>query len=165
MNPDHTFSIVRTFAVPRHVVWQMCTQVEHLKQWWGPKEMTMTFAQLDFRVGGTFHYCLQSTEGWDLWALFTYEDIQPEEKIVFIDAFSDKDGNLSHHPMAPEWPSQILNTLILTEENGRTTMTITATPVHASPQEIKVFDDNDESMRGGFGELFDKLNAYLSVVQ
>lgn len=47
--------IDRTFNAPRDLVFEAWTEAEHLAQWWGPKEMTITVLHFDARDGGTFH--------------------------------------------------------------------------------------------------------------
>ena len=36
------FVISRVFDAPRDLVWKCFTEPEHMKQWWGPKGVTVT---------------------------------------------------------------------------------------------------------------------------
>jgi len=41
------FITSRVFDAPREVVWKAFTDVEHMKQWWGPKGFTVVRADMD----------------------------------------------------------------------------------------------------------------------
>ena len=44
--------IERTFDAPVDLIWQMWTQPEHFKKWYGPKGFTVPVAEMDVRIGG-----------------------------------------------------------------------------------------------------------------
>src|SRR5262249_1091602 len=52
------FVISRTFDAPREQIWKAWTERARLMEWFGPAGFKMPAAKLDFRPGGTFHYCL-----------------------------------------------------------------------------------------------------------
>jgi uncharacterized protein YndB with AHSA1/START domain len=54
------FVISRTFDAPRELVWKAWSERYRLMEWFGPKGFKMPAAKLDFRPGGSFHYCLAS---------------------------------------------------------------------------------------------------------
>ena len=60
--------ITRIFDAPRELVWKAWTAPEHFKRWWGPKDYTCPFCQMDLRVGGKYLNCLRSPEGQDFWS-------------------------------------------------------------------------------------------------
>jgi len=131
----------------------------------GPKGLTMKVAKLDFRPGGRFHYSMLTPDGHEMWGLFVYHDISVPELIVFVNSFSDKDGNLTRAPFNPSWPLQVKNTLTLTEENGQTTLTLRGGPINASDDEIKIFSGSFDMMQQGFKGTFDQLEEYLAEVK
>jgi uncharacterized protein YndB with AHSA1/START domain len=96
------FVIARVFDAPRDRVWKAWTEVEQMKQWWGPKGFTVVHCALDLQPGGKGHYCLRAPDGSDLWGRFVYREIVKPERLVWINSFSDKDGGLSTHPMSPD---------------------------------------------------------------
>src|SRR5438128_5695654 len=102
--PSKPFVITRTFDAPRDKVWKAWTEREQLLQWFGPKGFKMTTAKLDLRPGGTFHYCLSSPDGKEMWGKFVYREIDAPKRIVLVNSFSDAKGGLTRHPMAPAWP-------------------------------------------------------------
>jgi uncharacterized protein YndB with AHSA1/START domain len=155
------FVTSRTFDAPRERVWKAWTEREQLMQWFGPKGFTMSAAKLDFRPGGSFHYCLRSADGKEMWGKFVYREIVAPERIVMVNSFSDKEGNLTRHPMSPTWPSEMLTTTTLTEEKGKTTVTIRWVPLHPTAEERKTFDTSHDGMRQGWSGSFDQLTEYL----
>jgi uncharacterized protein YndB with AHSA1/START domain len=73
-------------------------------QWFGPKGFKMPGAKIDFRPGGTFHYCMEAPNGEEMWGKFVYREIVAPERIVFVSSFSDEDGEVTRHPLSPDWP-------------------------------------------------------------
>jgi hypothetical protein len=51
--------------------------------------------------------------------------------------------------------------MTLTEQNGKTTLTIKAAPINASDDEMNAFIGNLKSMNQGFSGTFEKLANYL----
>lgn len=120
--------ITRTFDAPRDLVFKMWTETEHLKHWWGPKGFTFGISKLDLRPGGVFHYSMTSPDGHEMWGKFVYREIVAPEKIVFINSFSDEEGNTVRAPFSPTWPLEILNTITFAEHEGKTVITMRGNP-------------------------------------
>jgi uncharacterized protein YndB with AHSA1/START domain len=118
--------------------------------------------KLDLKPGGIFHYRLASPQGQEMWGKFVYREIVPEERLVFLSSFSDKAGGVTRHPMAPDWPLQMLSTISFAEKDGRTTVTVRWEPYEATEAERKVFAAGHDSMTGGWTGTLDQLEAYLS---
>src|SRR5581483_2981373 len=94
------FVISRVLDAPRSLVWRCFTDPEHMKQWWGPKGATVVKSVMDLRVGGTYHYALQMPGApAPMWGKFSFREIVPEQKLVFISSFSDEKGGVTRHPM------------------------------------------------------------------
>ncbi|MDC0673593.1 SRPBCC domain-containing protein [Nannocystis radixulma] len=157
------FVITRSFGAPRELVYRAFTEAERLAQWWGPRGFTMRVQQLDLRPGGTCHYSLRATDGREMWARFTYLEIDPPGRVVFINAFADAAGTAPVRPPFPDpWPSEILNTMTLTEKDGKTTVTLRGVPHNATAVERATFLAGHSSLQGGFGSAFDELAAHLA---
>ena len=159
------FVISRVFDAPRDLVWKVFTDPAHLKHWWGPKGLTVRFAKMDFRPGGIFHYCMRSPDGQDMWGRFAYREIFPQERIEFINSFSDEKGGVARHPMHLAWPLEMLTTFTFTENKGKTTFTIRWRPYNATEAERKTFADGHASMRQGWGGTLDQLETYLATIK
>ena len=95
------FVISRVLDAPRELVWKCFTDPERMKQWWGPKGVKILVSKMDLRVGGTYHYGMQTPDGKAMWGKFVYREITPPERLVFINSFSDEAGSVTRHPMAP----------------------------------------------------------------
>ena len=160
--PERELVIIRVLDAPRELVWKAFTESDRLAQWWAPADFTLLARTLDFRPGGVFHYATRSPEGQVTWGRLVYRDIQPPERLVFTNAFSDEDGNVTRAPFSPTWPLEVLNTLTLSEADGKTTLTLRGGPINATEEEHETFWKAQESLRQGFAGMFDKLAAYLS---
>jgi uncharacterized protein YndB with AHSA1/START domain len=156
------FVISRTFDAPRALVWKAFTEVERMKQWWGPKGFTVIAATMDLRPGGTFHYALRAPDGQTMWGRFVYREIVPPERIVLVSSFSDEAGGITRHPLAPTWPREMLSTFTFVEEGGKTTMTVRWSPLDASAEELEAFERGRDGMRAGWGGTLDQFGAYLA---
>jgi hypothetical protein len=67
-----------------------------------------------------FHYALDSAKGTQMWGRFIYREINSPRRMVFVTSFSDPDGGVTHAPFAGDWPLEMLTTLSLDEQDGRT---------------------------------------------
>lgn len=134
--------IERTFDAPVDLVWQMWTDPEHFKAWYGPDGAAVPVAEMDVRVGGTRLVCLEmrTPNGpRQMWFTGEYRDVVENKRLVYTEAIADKDGNvasLSNVGM-PEGESMTTEVRIELEDvGGRTKMVLTHAGVPAgSPGE------------------------------
>src|SRR3954468_8958418 len=75
------FVMSRTFDAPRELLWKAWSERARLMEWFGPKGFKMPAAKMDFRPGGSFHYCVASPDGNEMWGKFVYCEIVSPEKI------------------------------------------------------------------------------------
>ena len=155
------FVISRTFNAPVARVWKAWTDPDELLHWWGPKGFDVISTKVDLKPGGTFHYLLRSPQGQEVWGRFLYREIVPEKRLVYISSFSDPEGGISRHPMAPVWPLKLLSNITFEEKNGQTTVTIHWIPYEASELETETFEKGKDSMTGGWTGTLDRLEAFL----
>lgn len=160
------FIITRTFQAPRALLWQVQTEATHLQHWLSPEGFHTIHADMDFRVGGRYHYGIEGPQGMQMWGPQQFLEIVPEQKIVHLQSFSDKDGGLGRHPMAPTWPAYMHVTATYADgTDGRTMYTLTWQPHESDEVGITTFDAAREGMQAGFGGTFAKLEAYLARLQ
>ncbi|MDM5188793.1 SRPBCC domain-containing protein [Bacillus sp. DX4.1] len=157
--------ITRIFDAPRDLVFKMWTDSEHLKHWWGPKGLTMHIAKLDLRSDGVFHYSMKSPDGQEMWGKFVYREISVPDKLVFINSFSDEEGNTVRAPFSPTWPLEIQNTLMFSEEEGKTKLIMQGTPVSATEEKHKTFQAAHDGVKQGFTGTLDQLADYIKQVK
>jgi uncharacterized protein YndB with AHSA1/START domain len=156
------FVITRVFDAPRELVWRAWVERERLMEWFGPKGCTISTANMDFRPGGVFHYCMKLPNGNEMWGKFAYREIVAPEKIVLVNSFSDATGGLTRHPMSPTWPLETLATTTFAEQGDKTLLTIRWKPLNATEEEQKTFDAGHDGMRQGWTGTFEQLAEYLA---
>jgi uncharacterized protein YndB with AHSA1/START domain len=109
---DNQILITREFAAPKHLVYQAWTTPELIKRWWSGDRGEVTSAEVDLRVGGTWRYVMTATGGFEVAFHGEYREIVPNERLVSTEVFEGM----------PD--AQALDTLTLTERDGRTTLRI-----------------------------------------
>jgi len=161
-NSLQEFVISRVFDAPRDLVWKAFTEPQRLNEWWGPKGATVIKSKMDLRPGGSYHYAMRTSDGNTMWGKFVYREITPPSRMAFVNSFSDEAGGVTHHPMAPTWPLEMLSVFSFEEEGGKTRFTVRWTPLNAGEEERATFAAGHASMQQGWGGTLDKLAAYLA---
>lgn len=161
---DALFTVTREFAAPCEKLFEVWTDVEHLKKWWGPKGYQVKSAKLDLQPGGLFHYCLQPPEGEEIWGRIAFSKIVSPEELVYLFSFSDEVGGKVRHPAAPNWPVELLTTVSFEEFGEGTRLSVTAEPLNATETENQAFSSAHEQMLRGWVGTFDQLEAYLETL-
>jgi uncharacterized protein YndB with AHSA1/START domain len=113
-------------------VWGAWIEPELLKWWWGPDGFTCPLAEMDFRVGGTSLVCMRAPAeygGQDMYNTWTYQEIVPMERFVYILCFADKYGNIidpTQQGLPPEMPKEVRNQVAFKDlGDERTEVTVT----------------------------------------
>jgi len=156
------FVITRTFNAPRDTVWKAWTEPERFQQWFGPKGCAVTDVKMEAKPGGICHCCVRPPGGGEMWGKFIYRDIAEPGRLVYVQYFSDRAGGVTRHPLSPTWPLQMLTTVTLAEQNGKTTVTVNWAPLNATDEEQKTFDSAYDGMNQGWGGSFEQLAEYLA---
>lgn len=157
--------IVREFDAPRELVFDSFTKPGHLSKWWGPRGSTIRILTADIKPGGQFHYELTSPDNSVMYGKFVYREIIRPGKIVFVSAFADREGNIIPTPFPIKFPHEVLNTWILTESAGKTTITLRGEPINGTDEEREGFRNLFSSMEQGFNGTFDQLDIHLKNIQ
>ena len=152
--------IARTFNAPRELVFKCWTEPQHFMSWWGPNGFDAPSCTIDLRVGGSILFNMRSTEyGMDIWAGGVYQVVDPPARIVVTDYFTDSDGNKlspTSVGMSEAFPEEALVTVDFVEHEGKTTIVMRQTIPAIAPER--------EGATVGWGESFDKLDAYLAML-
>ncbi|KFN51533.1 SRPBCC family protein [Arenimonas composti] len=152
--------ISRRFAAPRERIWRAWSEAAALARWWGPPQRRTTVEALDFRPGGRFLFRMD--DGVDAWhAVLRYLAIEAPDRIQYDAAFCDAAGEAVPPPFDADWPLWIRYTVTFAEADGVTTLRLHGAAHAASDTQRAVFAGNFESMRGGFGASFARLQALL----
>jgi hypothetical protein len=100
-----------------------------------------------------------------MWGRFVFREVDRLEKLVYVVSFSDANAGITRHPISETWPPEVLNTTEFSEEDGRTTVTISGFPINATDEEIRTFEVGRDSMRQGFKGTYDHFEEYLATVR
>lgn len=147
--------VTRTFDAPRETVFEAFANPKLFQNWWGPKDFSTPFCRIDFRVGGSYHYCMRSPEGKDFWGIGVYREIVRPERITCTDSFADEKGNVvpaTHYGMGADFPLEMVIKFTFREDNGRTKFTL---------EHIGMPESDHEMCSMGWNQSFDKLEAFL----
>ena len=148
MPSDREIAMTRVFDAPRRLVFEAWTSAEHLPHWMlGPPGWTMPICEIDLRPGGAWHFVWRRANGTEMEMRGVYREIKPPERLVTTESWG------------AEWPETV-NTLTLTEKDGKTTM------VHTMLFPSKAARDaaSKTGMRDGAAQGFDRLAEYLPTM-
>jgi uncharacterized protein YndB with AHSA1/START domain len=109
---DDQILITREFDAPKELVYKAWTTPELVRRWWSAKRGEVTVAEIDLRVGGTWRYVMIADGGLEVAFHGEYREIVPNELLVSTEVYEGM----------PD--AEALDTLTLSESEGRTTMTI-----------------------------------------
>jgi len=112
---DTQILITREFDAPKHLVYRAWTTPELVRRWWHANRGEVTLAEIDLRVGGMWRYVSRSEDGFEVGFHGEYREIVPNERLVTTEVYEGI-------PDADEHAA--LDTLTLTESDGRTTLTV-----------------------------------------
>ena len=104
-------TIVRDFDAPQALVWRALTEPALLAQWWGQPGSPMSVDKHELRLGGEWRFVERDAAGNEYGFRGIFRAIEPPGRIV---------QTFEYEPMAGH---VILETLTLTEHDGRTTLT------------------------------------------
>ena len=150
--------IERIFDAPTALIWQMWTEPEHFKAWYGPNGATVPVARMDMRVGGSRLLCMEMDTPagpMQMWFTGKYREIVQNERLVYTESMSDKDGNImspSDMGMPAGHPATTQVTVELEDVEGRTKMLMTHAGIPA-----------DSPGAAGWMAAFDKLAVYVEA--
>ena len=138
---DDQILITREFDAPKHLVYKAFTTPELVKRWWHANRGEMTVAEIDLRVGGKWRYVMVAEGDFEVGFHGEYREIVPNERIVSTEVYEG----------VPD--AEAVNTMTLTESDGRTTLEILVQ--HASTEQR---DAHIESgMEAGMQDAMDLL--------
>lgn len=155
--PDGNISIERMIDARRDRVFRAWTDPKELVRWFAPVGCTIQFKKLDLREGGSFHSCLTIPGGRECWAKGIYLEISPPERIVFVMAVTDSEGNFVQPidlGMDPEWPRETVITVTFEDLGGRTKMILHQTASEAVAKRTGAYH--------GWGLMLDLLEVSIA---
>ena len=152
---DDTVVIERSFDAPVDVIWQLWTDPDHFKAWYGPHGATIPVATMDVRVGGTRRVCMEMqtpTGPARMWFSGEYLEVVENKRLVYTESMSDENGNASEDMASADGDPLTTEVRVELEDvGGRTKMVMTHGGIPGdSPGAI------------GWGMALDKLATYAA---
>lgn len=142
---DREIVLTRVFRAPRRLVFEALSKPEHVLRWFGPRFCPIVRCEMDFRVGGAWRYMLRGPGGKQMGMRGVYREIEPPDRIVSTESFDDYPG------------TETLNTLTLTEENGRTTLRVRVLYPSKEVRDAVLAS----GMEHGAGQTYERLEEHL----
>ena len=145
---DREIVMTRAFDAPRRLVWEAWTNPEHVPHWMlGPSGWTMPVCEIDLRPGGAWHFVWCRSDGSEMGMRGVYREITPPERLVSTESWGG------------DWPDT-LNTLSLSEEAGKTTLTSTVLYPSKEARDAAL----QTGMTDGVSVSFDRLAEHLRAM-
>lgn len=80
---DREIRISRLLNAPIELVWEVWTNPDHIKNWWGPTGFTNTIHGMDLKEGGEWNLTMHGPDGADYKNKSIFKEIIPFKKIVY----------------------------------------------------------------------------------
>ena len=139
--------ITRTFPGTADLVFEVMTNPEHIRKWWGAGHGTMTTCEVDLRVGGAWHFAQTAgSSGDEVSFSGHYKEIERPGRLVHTERFDNIDS-----------PYSVIDTTY-TEQDGKTTLTATIT--YDSPETVQAVIDS--GMESGMQASYDAIDDVLA---
>ncbi len=149
---DREIVFTREFNAPRDLVWEAFTKPELMKRWFvGPPGWVLAVCEIDLKVGGAYRYVWRNKEGHDMGMGGVHREVVAPERIVCTQLFDQ------------DWTGgEAIGTLVLTEKNGRTTLTNTVRYNTPEARDAVLQTPMEAGMSAGYNKL-DELLASLAT--
>ena len=147
---EREIRMTRLFNAPRHLVWEAMSKPEHIKRWWGclGQGYSVPVCEVDLRPGGKWRFVNRHPKG-EAEFYGEYREIVPPERVVFTEIF------------APFPDAGSLVTAVLTEENDKTRLTVTAEYPSLEVRDMVI----GTGMAKGAAASYDRLEEVASELQ
>jgi uncharacterized protein YndB with AHSA1/START domain len=91
---EPTIIMSRVYDAPRSLVWEMITDPQHVRQWWGGPGVANPVCEMDVRPGGRWDHVMRFADGRELHMSFLFLEVEKPMKLVWQSADHDqrKDG-------------------------------------------------------------------------
>lgn len=149
-------SVSKVFDASVEEVWQIWTDSELVKQWWGPDKFICDIAKIDFREGGTSLVNMKAPNefgGAEHFSIWTYTKIVSNQAIEYIHNLADKNG-VKQKPVAVGMPHDF-------PEDVRTVVTfkiISKDKTEVTVNEYADFGQTTHFAKIGLEQCLDKIS-------
>jgi uncharacterized protein YndB with AHSA1/START domain len=80
---DRELRLTRLLNAPVELVWEVFTDPEHIKHWWGPNGFTNTITKMDVVTDGEWDLVMHGPDGTDYKNKSVFKEIVKHKKIVY----------------------------------------------------------------------------------
>ena len=147
---DRELAMTRAFDAPRRLVFDAHTKPELVKRWLlGPPGWSMPVCEINLRVGGKYRYVWRrDADGTQMGMRGAYREIVAPERIVNTERFDEA-----------WYPGEALNTLVLVENGGRTTLTQTMRYESREARDAVLKSDMESGVTASYDRLAELLGS------
>ncbi len=143
--PGFTLQLRTTLAAPSARVFELLSDPDQVRRWFGPQGYTATHVELDPRVGGAYRIAMHPPEGEDFHIRGAFTEVAPAERLAFTFVYEEP---------GPD-DVETLVTLTLREPAAGSTDL-------ALQQSGFATEDRLELHRGGWSDSLERLAAVIS---
>jgi len=145
---DREIAVTRVFDAPRQLVFDAHTKPDLVRQWLlGPPGWSMPVCEMDVRVGGTYRWVWRhDTNGTEMGMGGVYREIVAPERLITTERFDEA-----------WYPGEALNTLVLIEQGGRTTLTQTMRYESRDARDAVIKSNMEKGVAASYDRLADLL--------
>jgi len=144
---DREIVMTRVFDAPRTLVWEAITTPALLKRWLGGMPgWTMTTCEMDLRVGGAYRYEWRKDDGTVMGMGGVLREVVAPERMTATERFDQS-----------WYPGEGLVSQVLTEQAGRTTITMTLRYESKEARDMVIKSGATSGMEMGYARLDELL--------
>ena len=144
---ERAILIKRSFIAPRAIVFDAMTKAEMMLNWFhGAPGWTLVVCEIDLRVGGTYRWVWRNSAGDEMGMGGVYKEVVRPERLVTTEKFDQA-----------WYPGEALGTLVLTEESGKTLMTLTVEYESRAARDGVLAVEMEGEMETGYARLDEYL--------
>jgi uncharacterized protein YndB with AHSA1/START domain len=149
---DREIVMTRVFNAPRRLVFDALNRPELLKRWFfGPPDWSLVVCEIDLKVGGAYRYVWRGPDGSEMGMGGVFREVLPPERIVCTQLFDE------------DWTGgEAVGTLILTEQDGKTTLTNTVLYSSREVRDAVLKTPMEHGVAAGYDRLAELLASMLA---
>jgi uncharacterized protein YndB with AHSA1/START domain len=143
--------VVRSFDAPARLIFDCHTKADLVRRWLtGTEGWSMPVCEIDLRVGGAFRYVWRNDQsGFEFGARGIWKEIVAPTRLVHTEHMDGFEGEL-------------LCTYSVTEESGRTTLTVTMQFVSEAARDGALATGMTDGMRQCYDRLDDLMKEKVA---
>ncbi len=140
---EREIAMRREFNAPRGLVFDALTKPELLKRWLtGPPGWSFTVCEIDLQVGGKYRFVWSKDKGIQMGVSGVFQEVVPPERYANTERFDQ-----------PWYPGEAIVTNALSEENGKTTLTLTVLYESQAARDVALQSPMEEGVAMGYDRL------------